>query len=88
MDYRARLGIGYLAQEPTVFKDLTVKENLICILEIIYKARKQQSHLLDTLIDDLQLASCINKSRNTLWGRTTEVRNRLRISFKSQCSFT
>lgn len=26
MDYRARLGIGYLAQEPTVFKDLTVKE--------------------------------------------------------------
>ncbi|AFS25073.1 LPS export ABC transporter ATP-binding protein [Chlamydia psittaci] len=68
MDYRARLGIGYLAQEPTVFKDLTVKENLICILEIIYKARKQQSHLLDTLIDDLQLASCINKKAGTLSG--------------------
>ncbi len=68
MDYRARLGIGYLAQEPTIFKDLTVKENLICVLEIIYKARKQQSHLLDTLVDDLQLSSCLYKKAGALSG--------------------
>ncbi|WP_201456511.1 LPS export ABC transporter ATP-binding protein [Chlamydia sp. 17-3921] len=68
MDYRARLGIGYLAQEPTIFKDLTIKENLVCILEIIYKARKQQSHLLNTLVDDLQLSSCLHKKAGTLSG--------------------
>ncbi|WP_213358182.1 LPS export ABC transporter ATP-binding protein [Chlamydiifrater phoenicopteri] len=68
MDYRARLGIGYLAQEPTVFKEMTVKENLICILQIIYKASKEQSHLLDTLVDDLQLGPCLHKKAGTLSG--------------------
>lgn len=68
MDYRARLGIGYLAQEATVFKELTVKENLICVLEIVYKAKVQQNRLLDTLIDDLQLKSFINKKAGTLSG--------------------
>ncbi|ESN89134.1 lipopolysaccharide export system ATP-binding protein LptB [Chlamydia suis MD56] len=68
MDYRARLGIGYLAQEPTVFKELTVKENLLCVLEIIYKTRKEQTHLLNVLIDDLQLTGCLHKKAGSLSG--------------------
>ncbi|AEB41326.1 LPS export ABC transporter ATP-binding protein [Chlamydia pecorum] len=68
MDSRARLGIGYLAQEPTVFKDLTTEANLSCILEIIYKGRKQQSHLLHTLVEDLQLTTCLHKKAGSLSG--------------------
>ena len=68
MDYRARLGIGYLAQEPTVFKELSVKENLLCVLEIIYKTRKEQTHLLNVLIDDLQLTGCLHKKAGSLSG--------------------
>ncbi|MEG0036792.1 MAG: LPS export ABC transporter ATP-binding protein [Victivallaceae bacterium] len=68
MDSRARLGMGYLAQESTVFKELTVKDNLICILEIIYKAKVNRNRLLDSLIDDLQLKPFINKKAGTLSG--------------------
>lgn len=68
MDHRARLGIGYLAQEPTIFKELTVKNNLKCVLEIIYKGKAHQKHLLENLIADLQLSTIIDKKAGSLSG--------------------
>ena len=35
IDKRARMGLGYLAQEPSVFREMTVEENILCILETL-----------------------------------------------------
>jgi lipopolysaccharide export system ATP-binding protein len=50
MHDRARLGIGYLAQEPSVFRKLTVADNLRAVIQINSKIRKGQAEIL---IDDL-----------------------------------
>jgi len=50
---RARLGIGYLAQEPSVFRKLTVEENLLAILETLPIGRAERSERLESLLDEL-----------------------------------
>jgi len=50
---RARLGIGYLAQEPSVFRKLTVEENLLAILETLPLSRGERSERLEALLDEL-----------------------------------
>ena len=52
---RARQGIGYLAQEPSVFRQLTVEENLMAILETLPMERGERRHRLETLLDELSL---------------------------------
>ncbi|HPP74151.1 MAG TPA: ATP-binding cassette domain-containing protein, partial [Armatimonadota bacterium] len=42
MYYRARLGIGYLAQEPSVFRKLTVQENILLVLEMCGLSKKER----------------------------------------------
>ena len=53
---RARLGMGYLAQEPSVFRKLTVRENLLAVLEIGKLATKDQKEKADSLLEELGLA--------------------------------
>ena len=43
MHKRARCGVSYLAQEPSVFRKLTVEENILAILELVMKDKKQRS---------------------------------------------
>jgi lipopolysaccharide export system ATP-binding protein len=50
---RALAGIGYLAQEPSVFRKLTVEENLLAILETLPFAPAERSARLERLLDDL-----------------------------------
>ncbi len=50
---RARAGIGYLAQEPSIFRKLTVEENIMAILESMPLTRAQRKARLETLLDDL-----------------------------------
>ena len=50
---RARLGIGYLAQEPSVFRKLTVEENLLAILETLRLTRAERGERLEGLLDEL-----------------------------------
>jgi len=52
---RARQGIGYLAQEPSVFRKLTVEENILAILEMQPIGREERRRRLEALLDDLGL---------------------------------
>ncbi|PYO37083.1 MAG: LPS export ABC transporter ATP-binding protein [Gemmatimonadetes bacterium] len=50
---RARLGIGYLAQEPSVFRKLSVEENVLAILETLELPAAQERQRLEGLLDEL-----------------------------------
>ena len=55
MHKRARLGIGYLTQEPSVFRKLTVEQNILAILETCSMSGKERSLRLKSLLDELDL---------------------------------
>ncbi|RPH93257.1 LPS export ABC transporter ATP-binding protein [candidate division KSB1 bacterium] len=59
---RARLGIGYLAQEPSVFRKLTVEQNLMCVLELMPLSRSARLERMDQLLEEFTLAH-VRKSR-------------------------
>jgi len=50
---RARQGVGYLSQEPSVFRKLTVEENVLAILEMRDLPRRERRERLETLLDEL-----------------------------------
>ncbi len=57
MHARARLGLGYLAQEPSVFRKLTVKQNVRAILELRGKlSKRQQKDICNALLEELGIA--------------------------------
>ena len=52
---RARAGIGYLAQEPSVFRKLTVEQNVLAILETLGLSRGERQQRLERLLDELSI---------------------------------
>ena len=52
---RARLGISYLAQEPSVFRKLTVEQNLRCVLEFTPLNRQQRRERMEQLLEEFSL---------------------------------
>src|SRR5687768_14608771 len=52
---RARLGMGYLSQEPSIFRNLTVEENLLAILETLPIQRRRRRELLEQHLGELGL---------------------------------
>jgi lipopolysaccharide export system ATP-binding protein len=62
MHQRARLGIGYLTQEPSVFRKLTVEENILAILETCKLSGEEQAVRLKYLLEELDLTP-IRKSK-------------------------
>jgi len=50
---RARKGVGYLAQEPSVFRKLTVEENVLAVLQMMGLSRREQQGRLEVLLDEL-----------------------------------
>src|SRR6266704_157293 len=56
MHQRARLGIGYLTQEPSVFRKLTVEQNILAILETCDMDAQERQERLKYLLDELDLA--------------------------------
>jgi lipopolysaccharide export system ATP-binding protein len=65
---RARRGIGYLSQEPSIFRRMTVKENVLCVLETLGIPRHEQMERLDSLLDELNLKPLMNRSGSQLSG--------------------
>ena len=55
MDKRARLGIGYLAQEPSIFTDLSVEDNLKLVLEFSGLNKNQQTEKLNHLLEEFSI---------------------------------
>ena len=68
MNKRAKLGIGYLAQEPSIFHKLTVEQNIMAILETINISKKERKRRLEEHLEDLGLADLAKQKAYTLSG--------------------
>jgi lipopolysaccharide export system ATP-binding protein len=68
MHRRARLGIGYLTQEPSVFRKLTVEQNILAILETCEMGAQERQLRLKSLLDELDLARIAKSKAYTLSG--------------------
>lgn len=68
MHLRARLGIGYLTQEPSIFRKLTVEQNILAILETCKIKRSERAVRLKYLLDELDMARLSNSKAYTLSG--------------------
>ncbi len=65
MYLRAQKGIGYLAQEPSVFRKLSVEDNIKAVLELTEMSKEEQLNKMETLIEEFGLQK-IRKSRGDL----------------------
>lgn len=73
---RARMGIGYLSQEASVFRNLTVRENLEAVMEFFSMNKKEIRHRADVLIEEFGLEKVVNSKGYSLSGgerRRTEI---------------
>lgn len=65
---RSHMGMGYLAQEPSVFRYLTVEENILCILETLPLTAKERALRAKNLLEELHLTKLRKKKACTLSG--------------------
>ena len=68
MYLRARRGVGYLPQETSVFKKLTVKQNVMAILETLSISKLEQEERADMLLNELGIKHLMNQKANLLSG--------------------
>lgn len=82
---RARLGIGYLAQEPSVFRKMTVEDNIRSVLQMTGLSKAEQKEKLETLLEEFNLTDRRKNYGDRLSGgerRRTEIARCLAISPK------
>ena len=65
---RARMGMGYLAQEPSIFRKLTVRENVQAVLETLPISRKERKNRLEKLLAELHIDHLSDQRAFTLSG--------------------
>jgi len=65
---RARYGIGYLSQEPSIFRKLTVEENIMAILETLAISRIERRRRLESLLEELNISHLAKNKAYTLSG--------------------
>ena len=79
---RAKMGIGYLPQEASVFRKLSVEDNIIAVLEMKKLGKKKQKDKLEELLDEFRLQHVRKNNGDTLSGgerRRTEIARALEI---------
>jgi len=65
---KARLGMGYLSQEPSIFRKLTVEENIMAILETLDIPRSERKKRLERLLEELDITYLAKNKAYTLSG--------------------
>lgn len=65
---RARYGIGYLSQEPSIFRKLTVEENIMSILETLAISKQERKRRLESLLEELNISRLAKNKAYTLSG--------------------
>ena len=65
---RARLGMGYLPQEPSIFRRLTVRSNLLAVLEALRLSRSERRKRADQLLEELDITHIARSRAETLSG--------------------
>jgi lipopolysaccharide export system ATP-binding protein len=82
---RAQLGIGYLAQEASVFRKLTVEENIMAVLEMTNKSKKERREIVENLLEEFSLTHVRKNLGMVLSGgerRRTEIARALAVDPK------
>ncbi|MFO7707555.1 MAG: LPS export ABC transporter ATP-binding protein [Desulfobacterales bacterium] len=77
MHLRAQCGVGYLPQETSVFRRLTVRQNVMAVLELLPLSRTERDHQADRLLEELGIRHLSDQKANVLSGGE---RRRLEIS--------
>ncbi len=82
---RARAGVGYLPQEPSVFRKLTVEDNLRLVLQLAKKSRKESDAKIEELVSELHIGKIMQSTGNVLSGgerRRVEIARALAVEPK------
>ncbi len=80
---RCRFGIAYLSQEPSIFRKLTVEENIMSILETLPLSRRERKERLQSLLNELNISHLAKNKAYTLSGGE---RRRLEITRALVCN--
>jgi lipopolysaccharide export system ATP-binding protein len=77
ISHRARIGIGFLSQEPSVFQKLTVEQNVMAILETLNVSLKERKRRLQILLEQIKIS---HLAKNPAWTLSGGERRRLEIT--------